>query len=532
MSENAPERPRVRYPPSMIPRCCLYAALVMLLGCPENALKRVQPDTGLGERELIVSPEVIDFGLSAAGEPRTEAFTLSSVGSAAVHLDTLTVQGASAFTLTSPGAITVEPGEDVTVVVTWTPQSYADNAQVLINSDAITPQLQVSLSGEGLYAGIEVTPSSLAFTSEYGESAEEMLTVKSVGNIDLVVSQTLITGAEFSIYTGADSSDSSGGDGAFTLAPGAQRSMPVTYTPPGEDDVSTGNVWFSTNTANAVLAVPLRGEAAVPCYGLGEAWDRGVLGVGTNGLYQIVLQNDDPKIPICMDQWYVFLSDVSQDAIAGDPYFDLSGDYPFGSVTIDPGDEAEFTYNLTTDYAWWCIEHEQYTQPFVDYDFRGARAPTALRARALDGDQDGIWAREEDEPVVAIGRTVHYSALAAGASGSGGVVVWNMGDVATPAMVSETFLAGFEASGFSLDPESSTVNSDGSVTYLWQVNLDARQVSSSGGNTIYDEETITWTLTRTGDCDARLTAPEATASWDDSEGTQVSTANPLVIHCE
>jgi hypothetical protein len=513
----------------MLLRSCLYATLVMLLGCPENALKRVEPDTGPGERELIVSPEVIDFGLAAAGEPRTEAFTLTSVGSEAVHLDTLTVQGSSAFTLTSPGALTLDPGEDVSVVVTWTPQSYADSAHVLITSDAITPQLQVSLSGEGLYAGIEVTPSSLAFTSEYGESSEQMLTVKSIGNIDLVVSQTLIAGAAFSIYTGADSS---AGDGAFTLAPGAQRSLPVTYTPPGEDDVSTGNVWFTSNTVNSVLAVPLRGEAAVPCYGLGEAWDRGVLGVGTNGLYEIVLQNDDTKIPICMDQWYVFLSDVSQDAIAGDPDYDLSGDYPFGSVTIDPGDEADFIYNLTTDYAWWCIEHEQYTQPFVDYDFRGARAPTALLARALDGDQEGIWAREAAEPVVAIGRTVHYSALDAGASGPGGVVVWNMGDVATPTTVTETLPAGFEASAFSLEPESSSVNSDGSITYAWEVDLDPRQVSSTHGNTLYDEETITWTVTRTGDCDARLTAPEATASWQDSEGTQLSTANPLVIHCE
>lgn len=512
--------------PVLLPVC------LTLCACQENVLKHIEPDSALGQPELAVSPEIIDFGLAAEGAVRTETFTLSSFGDVPVQIGGVYVSGASAFTLTWPGPQSLEPGEELDVVVSWTPQSFDDEAHVLIESDALTPQLGVDLLGQGLYPGISVDPGSISFLSDYGESDERSLTVHSIGTTDLVVSQTLLTGSSFAIDTGATG-------GQFTLAPGAELTFPVTYTPPGEGDISTGAVWFSTNTADPDVTVPLFGETDVPCYGLGEAWDRGVLDVDMIAGNALRLQNtgsregtsasSDPAI--CMDQWYVFLSSTSQDAIAGDPDFDLSGDYPFGSISIDAGEGVAFAYADPTDDAWWCIEHEQYTRSSAGYTFEGARAPDRLLDRALAADQDGLWALQEVEPVIALGRTVHYVELGSGESGEGGIVAFNLGEVATETTVTETIPPGFEATGFSLEPDSTGISPDGGITCSWTLQLDGRQVGEGHGNTVYDREEITWTLTRTGSCSARVTAPEAIADWQDSDGAQTSSANPMIIRC-
>ena len=514
----------MRHPRPTFTQMLAICLALPLAACQENALKHLDPASEAPDPELGVSPEVLDFGQAGEGAVVTQTFTLSSFGDTAVHLADVAVQGGSSFSLTSPGGITIEPGDEVDVVVSWTPLTYDDTAQVRIESDALTPQLAVDLLGEGLYPGIEVDPGSMSFQSGYGEEDRQDLTVRSVGTTDLVVSQTLLTGASFGIDLGATG-------GALTLAPGESATFPVTYTPPGEDDTSTGNVWFSTNTADPSIAVPLFGETGVPCYGLGEAWDRGVLDALSSFTYQLALYDTDTTTPICMDQWYMFLSDTSQDAIAGDPYFDLSDDYPFGSVTIDPGSDVTFGYGERHDDAWWCMEHEQYTARGAEYEFLGARAPEKLRDLALAGDQDGIWARQGSQPVIAVGRTVNYVELGAGESGAGGIRVLNIGGAGSAVTVTETLPPGFAASDFSLAPESESTSSDGGAVYSWTVVLDRRQVDGNGGDTTYDEERITWTLTRTGACQSRLTAPETTALWADSDGTEISTANPLIILC-
>lgn len=507
----------------VVARPLLPLPLLLLAACQENTLKHLDSDTG-GPPELTVSPEAIDFGTAAPGEERTSLFTLTSVGGRAVTLDALRLYGSTAYTLTVPDTTSLAPGESMDVAVTWDPQSYDDVAHVQIDSDALTPQLEVALSGQGLYPGIEVDPTSMAFTSAYGESAEDTLTVRSVGLADLVVSQTLLTGASFAIDTGSTG-------GVFTLAPGEELRFPITYTPAGEGDVSTGNVWFTTNTADPSVAVPLYGETAVPCYGLGEAWDRGLLSLQMSAVGALGLHNASPDTAVCMDQWYVFLATDSQDALAGDPAYDLSGDYPFGSVTIDPGDTAWFQYGRRSGTAWWCMEHDQSTQSSSAYTFFGAHAPDVLLDHALAGDQQGIWDRQEAEPVIAVGRTVHYLALDGGESGQTGVSVLDIGSVAASTTVSETVPAGFTASAFSLAPDSTSANGDGSTTYTWTVALDARNVPGDHTATTYDAEDITYTLTRVGACAAPVTAPEATATWEDSDGAEQSSANPLVIRC-
>ena len=47
---------------------------------------------------------------------------------------------------------------------------------------------------------------------------------------------------------------------------------------------------------------------------------------------------------ICMDEWYVLLSENSQDAGVGDPFFDPGGIYPNGTITLEPTQNMSFMY--------------------------------------------------------------------------------------------------------------------------------------------------------------------------------------------
>lgn len=183
--------------------------LMVVAGCQENLLKHLDSPAPEPDPRLEVSPEVIDFGQGEAGEVRADVFTLSSTGETAVNVANVAVQAGSAFSVVSPGALSLEPGDSVDVVVSWTPLTYDDHAQVLIDSDALTPQLQVDLYGQGLYPGIELDPASMSFTSDYGESDQQDLTVRSVGTADLVVSQSLLVGASFDIDLGTSGGVSS-----------------------------------------------------------------------------------------------------------------------------------------------------------------------------------------------------------------------------------------------------------------------------------------------------------------------------------
>ncbi len=495
------------------------ALLALLMGCQEFALKEVVEHEPSGLAELSISPDVIDFGVGDPGVPRAEVFTLSSYGSLPVTLDSVSVTGSSAFTIGSVGAETMlEPGESLDVLVTWTPMSYDDVAAVTVTSDAETPQLGVDLYGQGLYPGIEVDPPIVWFASTMGEPVEGLAYVRSIGLADLIVDSVLLVGPSFEIED----------DQTFVLAPGEERVLNLTYNPPSETDYSEGEIWLTSNAPVTPSVISLIGEAGLNCYGLGEAWDRGLLEVRTS-FGGIRLYNLDDEESLCVDQWYLVLSETSQDAAFGDPNYDLSGEYPLGSVTILEEGDHSFVYADTEDDAWWCVEHEQYAVNNRDYVFTGAHVPPPMLDLMLDGDQEGSWELQEDELVIAVGRTGNLVELGLGESGETGVWVFNLGDQAGTTTVTETVPAGFAASEFSLEPDATVTDETGQTLYSWTLSLERRSMST--GNAVYDEELITYTLTRNIDCAPRIFAPEATADWSDSDGYQVSSANPLVIRC-
>lgn len=499
--------------------------LFVLTGCIDFELEGVKGPEEEGLRELMVDPGLVDFGTLTDNAPVTDVVTLTAVGELPVTVSALDISGSTAFAITwTSGEVTLEPGASADVVVTYTPASFEDRGQLVVRSDAVEPDQAVTLLGAGLYPAIAITPASAYFLSEYGETVTADLVVSSVGTADLDLSELLVQGAQFSA------------EGAIptVLAPGETTTLTVSYAPEVEGETALGKLWLTTNTTLGYAMVPLEGRQGPPCLGLGEAWDRGLLDPHTlaDGL-TLEVENLSPDDEVCIDQWYVWLSDQSQDMGAGDMEADFGDLYPTGSITIPPRDHVRFVASSYADESWWCLEATQYTQPNKDYEFIGARVPEPLLTYMLDNDQASVWAWEEANPVILAARRTNYVALPGG-GGSAPVTlrVLNMGGRSADAEVRETVPAGYTATDFSRAPARTEAGDDGATVHVFDVSLDARITTDLYVQTRYDELDITYTLTVPA-CRGRQYLPPMETRWDDTSGApRVGTANPLVINCE
>ncbi len=499
-------------------------AIIGLTGCIETGIERIKDPPVEGDRLLAADPLSVDFGVRSSGAAVAETVVVTSVGELPVTVSSIEVSGSTAYTITQPAPGTIlEPGDTLDVVVTYTPATFDDQADLVVRSDAVEPSLVVPLLGAGLYPAIAVEPSSVHFLSEYGETVDEEVVVTSVGTADLVISSQYVEGAWFSA------------EGALpvTLAPGESTTLSVRYTPEVEGETATGKLWLTTNTAGGFAIVPLDASYGVPCIGLGEAWDRGLLHAETllNGL-TFDVSNRSTEEDLCIDRWYVYLSEDSQDLGAGDMSGDYGGDYPIGSLEIPVSDNLLFNASASTDAAWWCMEHTQYTDRNQEYEFIGAYVPEPLLTYMRASDQDGVWDWMDDNPVMIAARGTNYLAVSpAGGAGSVTLRVLNMGGEAGDAEVRESVPAGWSASAFSVAPDRTEAGREGATVYVWDVSLDAREETGLYDPTTYDEQLITYTLTVPA-CRGRQYADEMSTAWTDSDGTlRTATANPLVVNC-
>jgi hypothetical protein len=495
----------------------------LLAGCSDFALNERKDPPEEGQRVLEVDPGVIDFGTLDSGAMVTEVVTVASVGDLPVTLSGIDVTGSAAYGLTGGFTeTTLEPGDTMDVVVTYAPASILDEATLIVSSDAIDPKAVVALRGAGIYPGIQIDPSALSFQSDYGEPVEESVVVTSVGTADLDLSDMLVQGESFTAE----------GDVPVILAPGESIVVNVTYTPTAEDQYVSGMLWFTTNTPSGFAVVPLDAHQGPVCMGLGEAWDRGLLDPHTNFGSALQVENLSTDEKICIDEWYLYLSDESQDMGVGDMDGDVGGDYPTGSLSIDAADDLTFGAASRTNGSWWCVELTQYTQQNKPYEFLGARVPEPLRTYMLERDQDAVWAYEDYNPVMIAARRTNYLEVGEG-GGTGEVTIrpLNMGSRAGVVEVRETIPAGYAASGFSVVPTREEVGADGATVFVFTLSLDARIETGEYEATVYDDQEITYTLA-VPSCLGRQYLPPMSTTWTDSDGElRTDTANPLVVRC-
>ena len=358
--------------------------LVLAMGCTENGLNEVTQSELTAAGQLEAEPGALRFGEHPAGETLTETFVIRSIGTAPVNLREAYIDTPGApftMTWTHNGAV-LEPDDTVGVTVTYSPSTLDDEASVIVLSDAVDEELHIPLSGAVLSAALNVAPSPAEFISAEGEPVSQTLTLTSVGSTDLILDEQLLLGDDFTLLDSPIPT---------TLAPGDAATMTVLYTPSGDADQAEGELWLGGNAVANPTKVSLLGSIQPPCLGLGEAWTTGVLDIFSATGSSITLSNHSDDRDICIDRWYIYLGVETQDAGAGDPYYDPGAEFPLGSLVISPGEIVRFDYAQPEYPAWWCVEETQVTNTSYNFIFIGAEVPEPMLDRMFDGDQEAIW---------------------------------------------------------------------------------------------------------------------------------------------
>ena len=208
--------------------------------------------------EIGVTPTEIDFDNILVGNRDTAEVRIENTGTSTLNVEPLVVSGdTDAFTVDeTPGPFILEPGEDVVVIVSFTPsQAGETNAALTINSNANeTPEAEVDLRGEGLAALIDVQPSSLDFDpQEIGQSQTLSIDISNNGTLELDLTNVSIDEPSFVL-----------GAVPASVAPGATETIEVTFTPDRDDDI-LGELTIENNSQNAPeVVVTLSGTGTVP----------------------------------------------------------------------------------------------------------------------------------------------------------------------------------------------------------------------------------------------------------------------------
>lgn len=152
-----------------------------------NQLIQVQ-GTGLLPK-LTTSTTVLDFGQTPATQNKILSFTITNTGNKTLNVNSLTIGGSSAFSVTSPAALsfTVAAGASQAVTVRFTAAALNNYAGTLaIASDGGSQT--VTLQGQGTAGILNASPSQLDFgTASLNSTVSKSVVLTNTGNAPLNV---------------------------------------------------------------------------------------------------------------------------------------------------------------------------------------------------------------------------------------------------------------------------------------------------------------------------------------------------------
>lgn len=227
---------------------------VSLVGNGESS---APPSPGDGTAVLGLSSTSIDFGSVAVGSQGSGSITLTSSGTADVVIQSLVVDGSDFSTGKLQLPLTLAPGQQVILPLTFAPSSAgAEQGKITLTDNADGSPNVINLSGTGTAAPAPTTaslsaPSSIEFGDvTVGSQGTKTITLVSTGTAPVTVSAIALTGASFS---------NSPAVLPQVLQPNQQMSLRVKFTPQADGD-ATGTVTITSNaTSNAKIVVQMHG---------------------------------------------------------------------------------------------------------------------------------------------------------------------------------------------------------------------------------------------------------------------------------
>ncbi len=238
--------------------------------------------------EIVVSPNVLDFGRVALGESISQEVTVSNIGQLVANIENIRVDQSANFVASINGISTAqdpsvfadpdgdgEPGLSpeafFTLTITFTAEfERADQGELIISSNSVVPNVTVNLLANGSAPCISVVPTELEFgAGMIGRPNERLLTIESCGGQALQINSLSVTegGDTFVIPPEEIDGRLPGRLAAADLQADPpvrpSWSLPVLFTPQAEQPYTGMIVVESTDPNRPSIEVPLRGRGSI-----------------------------------------------------------------------------------------------------------------------------------------------------------------------------------------------------------------------------------------------------------------------------
>jgi len=284
---------------------------------------------------LDASPASLSFGSVQVGASSAgQTVTLLNTGDAVLNVSSVAIQGANNldFTTDASPSYAIDPGLSETFDVTFGALGVgARSANLVITSDDASSPASIPLSGTGLSAVADVSPSTNDFGSTFtgATSAATTVTITNNGNQTLDVSSIALGGS----HPGDFGSTAAA---TYTIAPAAFETFDVTFSPTGGGSRSA-ELSIVSNDPASPSTVTLSGTGVVPQPPTADvspvAIDFGTRTVSTTSAPQSVTITNTGDLTL--DVTSVSVSgDFASDAAAS--YSIASGNFASFNVTFTP----------------------------------------------------------------------------------------------------------------------------------------------------------------------------------------------------
>ena len=195
-----------------------------------------------------VDPDTLSFGIVEIGSNKSDSVTVTNTGILPIIIDTVTLD--NAYFTTSGGNDTLQPMESRKYGVTFTPGFIGGTFGHLViqYNGGATPDT-VTLMGAGSVSGISFNKWWIYYGKVLvGQSKVDSVIITNHGGTPLVLGEILCTNPQFSIESPF-----------VTIAPGDSESIPITFTPTG-DDMAIGEITAPFEGTGSPLHVIVFGQ--------------------------------------------------------------------------------------------------------------------------------------------------------------------------------------------------------------------------------------------------------------------------------
>lgn len=205
--------------------------------------------------DLRVEPPALAFGALPTDTTQTATITASNVGSAALTILSVYLEGSADFSLVappSPGPLA--PGASVEVTVAFTADTLdAQGTLWLLTSDPASPEVPVPLSGAAEEGALVLSPNPLLVGhTDPGGAAEGVLLLSNVGHAPVTLEQWYLDRDEFALLEPP----------SLPLILEAQEELPLDVAfYPDVEGIYEARLWVGADTEAGAHLATLRGTA-------------------------------------------------------------------------------------------------------------------------------------------------------------------------------------------------------------------------------------------------------------------------------